>query len=99
MALRLSSVIWLIQQLNPGGFDLILMDCEMPNVDGFEASRRIRHFERTQGNKPTPIIALTAHGMEEARKACFDAGMDDMLLKPLKQNNLEKLFLEKIGNA
>ncbi|MBV8889133.1 MAG: PAS domain S-box protein [Alphaproteobacteria bacterium] len=74
-------------------FDLILMDCEMPVMDGFEATRRIRDLERLVGELPgdggrrprIPIIALTAHAVTEVQQSCRDAGMDDFLMKPFDE--------------
>jgi len=63
-------------------FDIILMDCQMPEVDGFEATRRIRAIERDTGRKPTPIIAVTAHAMPDDHARCLDAGMDEVMTKP-----------------
>jgi PAS domain S-box-containing protein len=68
--------------------DLILMDCQMPVMDGFEASRRIRHWESEHGGKRVAIIALTASVFEADRDHCLEAGMDDFLGKPI---NLDKL--------
>ena len=59
------------------------MDCEMPEMDGFEATRRIRQLEREQDLPPVPIIALTAHILEEHRQQGAAVGMDDFLGKPL----------------
>lgn len=67
----------------PTPFDLILMDCEMPEMDGFEATRQIRLFEQACGRPPQTIIALTAHAMVEHRDAIFQCGMNDCLSKPL----------------
>nr|WP_231866646.1 hybrid sensor histidine kinase/response regulator [Pseudomonas resinovorans] len=70
-------------QRDPEGIQLILMDCEMPEMDGFEATRQIRRLERTRNWPAVPIVALTAHILEEHRQAGADAGMDDFLGKPL----------------
>src|SRR5207244_4094229 len=62
-------------------FDLILMDCEMPIMDGFDATRHMRDIERVIRSR-TPIVALTAHALAEVRERCLEAGMDDFLVKP-----------------
>ncbi len=71
-------------------FDLVLMDCEMPEMDGFEASRRIRELERNgalakRAAGRLPIVAMTAHAMAGVREQCIDAGMDDFLSKPFDE--------------
>lgn len=73
-------------------FDLILMDCEMPEMDGFEATRSIRAYERREGLLATPIIALTAHALQEHRDAVFASGMNYYLSKPITFNNLYSAF-------
>jgi two-component system, sensor histidine kinase and response regulator len=73
----------------PGAFDMILMDVQMPEMDGFQATARIREAERTSGGH-IPIVALTAHAMREDREACLAAGMDDYLPKPLDVRELER---------
>lgn len=77
-------------------YDLILMDCEMPEMDGFEATRSIREFERNRDFPPTPIVALTAHALQEHREAVFAAGMNHYLAKPITLDTLYAT-LEKAG--
>ncbi len=76
-------------------FDLILMDCEMPEMDGFEATRRIRQWERDNTYTAITIVALTAHALEEHREAVFACGMNNFLHKPITLANLTDC-LEKL---
>ncbi|MBU2864499.1 response regulator [Reinekea forsetii] len=69
-------------------FDLILMDCEMPSMDGYEATARIRAFEKQERLPEIPIVALTAHALEEVRNRCIQSGMTDFLTKPINTNKL-----------
>jgi signal transduction histidine kinase/DNA-binding response OmpR family regulator len=72
-------------------FDLLLMDCLMPGMDGFEATARLRELERSEGLEPSkrmPIVALTANAMKGDVEACLSAGMDDYIAKPFTQEQL-----------
>lgn len=73
---------------DPGAIQLVLMDCEMPEMDGFEATRQIRILERERQLQAVPIVALTAHILEEHRAAGQAVGMDDFLGKPLDHQQL-----------
>ncbi|AFZ37912.1 response regulator receiver protein [Stanieria cyanosphaera PCC 7437] len=71
-------------------YDVILMDCQMPEMDGYEATRVIRQREKSQ--RHTIIIGLTAHVMKGDRQKCLDAGMDDYLSKPIDLDKLIKIL-------
>ena len=73
---------------DPHAVQLILMDCEMPELDGFEASRQIRELEAEQQLQAVPIIAVTAHVLAEHRQRGLDAGMDEFIGKPLESRQL-----------
>ncbi len=77
-------------------YDLVLMDCEMPEMDGFEATRSIREHERHHNQPATPIVALTAHALQEHREAVFACGMNHYLGKPITLAKLHQAF-EKMG--
>ena len=73
-------------------YDLILMDCHMPEMNGFDASRQIREYENQQGLSRTPIVALTADVNKGIEAECTEAGMDGYLSKPFNQNKLAELL-------
>lgn len=77
-----------LQAFTQQRFDLILMDVQMPGVDGLEASRRIRQLEAAEAREPIPIIALTASVLDQDRQAALDSGMNGFASKPLDLNAL-----------
>ncbi|MFT3713264.1 MAG: ATP-binding protein [Archangium sp.] len=81
-----------VEAFSRGGIDLVFMDCQMPNVDGFEATRRIRSTQA----KHVPIVALTAGVMVEDRARCLNAGMDAFLVKPVRLEDLERTLAEQL---
>ena len=80
-----------IEQMERGNFDLILMDVQMPVLDGIEATRTIRHREAASGNA-IPIVAMTANAMTGDRERCLAAGMDDYISKPIRAADLLALI-------
>lgn len=91
-----------INILSDKQYDLILMDVQMPEMDGFEATRRIRIAENTGLAAYTPVIAMTAHAIKGDREKCLEAGMDDYITKPVQVNELfekvQKYATKKLDN-
>jgi len=81
-----------IDRLQDEKFDLVLMDCQMPEMDGFEATRTWREQEQLSDNAHMPIIAMTANVMEGDRERCLASGMDDYLGKPVRQAELADIL-------
>ncbi|HEY5653815.1 MAG TPA: ATP-binding protein, partial [Pontiella sp.] len=80
-------------------FDLILMDCQMPGMDGYEVTRYIRQQEHNANTgKRVPIIALTANAMKEDRNICLNAGMDDYIAKPIKKETVIEVVQQHLAD-
>jgi CheY-like chemotaxis protein len=85
-----------LEKAKPGAYDLILMDMQMPVMDGLEATRRIRAM-RNDYFKKVPIVAMTANAFEEDRKAALDAGMNEHVAKPIDVEKLKKVLRKFLG--
>jgi CheY-like chemotaxis protein len=90
---------WLAARAAGSPYDLVLMDVQMPGVDGLEAARRIRAFESQAGDKPTRMIAVTANVQSEDRDAALAAGLDGLLVKPLDRERLREVLEATQGRA
>ncbi|WP_066338186.1 response regulator [Azohydromonas lata] len=89
-----------LQLWQAGAHDLVLMDCQMPRLDGYQATRRLRELEAALPNRRrTPIVALTANAMEGDRERCLAAGMDDYLSKPFTRESLGAVMQRGIARA
>ena len=92
-----SNGIEAIDRCSRTAYDIIFMDCQMPEMDGFEATREIRHKEQPLDRRAT-IVALTALALKGDRDRCIEAGMDDYLSKPLEHKNLRSMILKWAPN-
>ncbi|WP_422258664.1 ATP-binding protein [Dokdonella sp.] len=88
-----------LEKLDSSQFDLVLMDCQMPNMDGYTAARKRREDEASRGLPRIPIIAMTANAMVGDREKCLAAGMDDYLTKPLNRQLLQKTLMHWLAKA
>jgi CheY-like chemotaxis protein len=85
-----------VDRFRDGDFDVVLMDVQMPEMDGFEATQAIRTLEAATGHR-IPIIAMTAHAMKGDRERCLEAGMDGYVSKPVAAEDLRQAILEALG--
>ena len=81
-----------VQKYQANAYDLVLMDCQMPILDGLSASASIRKFELASKKGRCPIVAMTANTMKGDEERCLAAGMDDFLAKPFKSQDLLKVI-------
>jgi CheY-like chemotaxis protein len=81
-----------LEMMRSRSWHVVLMDCQMPQMDGYAATRRWRQIELTEQRARLPILALTAHAMADDRRKCLDAGMDDYLTKPVKLESLRAVL-------
>lgn len=77
-------------------YDIVLMDCQMPELDGIEATRRLRAWEHHHGRPPVPVVALTANAMSSDRERCLAVGMNEHLAKPFKQDELRAVLMRHL---
>jgi len=80
-------------------FDLVLMDCQMPELDGYEATRQLRDPKRSVRNQHIPVIALTAHALASDRERCLAAGMTDYLTKPVDPERLRAVIASALASS
>lgn len=88
-----------LEAVKQHAFDLILMDVQMPGMDGRQATEAIRHWEHTNNSAPLPIIALTAHALANEKRSLLQSGMDDYLTKPISDRQLAQVVLKWTGLA
>jgi CheY-like chemotaxis protein len=88
-----------LQMLRSREFDVVLMDCQMPEMDGYEATRQLRNFEVSHRNRHIPVIALTANALATDRQKCVAAGMNNYLSKPIDRVRLEQALAQAIAGA
>ncbi len=84
-----------VEAVSQRSYDIVFMDCQMPRMDGYEATRLIRESEKKAGNgavRRLPIVALTAHAMEGDRDPCIEAGMNDYVSKPFNEAHIRDVL-------
>ena len=88
-----------LEHLEKKDYDLVLMDCQMPEMDGYEATRRIRDESSSVRNHRIPVIAMTANAMKGDREKCFEAGMDDYISKPINMQGFVDVIKRHLQNG
>ncbi len=89
---KVSNGLQAVDMIKNGSYQVVFMDCHMPEMDGYEATRCMRLYEKENGKKRIPIIAVTADAMKGNRQRCIDSGMDDYLNKPIKEAQIESIL-------
>jgi hypothetical protein len=87
-----------VRAFEAGSYDAVLMDCQMPEMDGYEATGAIRRLEADTDAVRTPIIAMTAAAMEGDREACLASGMDDFMTKPVRLEIVATVLARWVGS-
>ena len=82
-----------VEEISRRSYDVILMDCDMPCMDGYIATQSIREWERLTQRRPTPILALTGHILDEHQARSLEAGMNEHLRKPVELSELRAALL------
>jgi CheY-like chemotaxis protein len=88
-----------VEKVQAGHYDVVLMDMQMPIMDGYTATRAIRQWEESQNRGSVPIIALTAYALSGDRNKCLEAGCTDYLAKPIKKEALFAVIAEHVQDA
>lgn len=88
----------LAQSSKQKGYGLVLMDCQMPEMDGYQATKAIRKGQAGEHNSAIPIIAMTANAMQGDREKCLSVGMDDYLVKPIQVQQVKKILAHWLPN-
>ena len=85
-----------LDKFSPGKYSIILLDVQMPLMDGYECTRHIRKFEKAKGALRVPIIAITAHALKGDREKCIAVGMNDYITKPFNPHQLQAALIKYI---
>jgi CheY-like chemotaxis protein len=88
-----------LELLESERFDLVLMDCQMPVLDGYDTAREVRRREAARTGVHVPIVAMTASAMQGDRERCIAAGMDDYVAKPITGEKLDELLARWLADS
>lgn len=86
-----------IDKFSSGNYSLVLLDVQMPLMDGYETTRNIRKLEQAKGSSRVPIVAMTAHALKGDREKCMESGMDDYIPKPFNPHQLQAILIKHIA--